>query len=68
MWFLSWHRLPDHLELEVKSAEETYDVLSVQEEVEPGQEYGILTYNIGFGAYTPSFSFFMDGGKASCRV
>lgn len=26
---LSWHRLPDHLELEVKSAEETYDVLSV---------------------------------------
>ncbi len=62
---LSWHRLPDHLELEVKSAEETYDVLSVQEEVEPGQEYGILTYNIGFGAYTPSFSFFMDGGKSS---
>ena len=28
-------------------------------------EYSIITYNIGFGAYTPDFSFFMDGGKSS---
>ena len=28
-------------------------------------EYSALTYNIGFGAYTPDFSFFMDGGKSS---
>ena len=30
-----------------------------------GQEYSALTYNLGFGAYTPDFSFFMDGGKSS---
>lgn len=30
-----------------------------------GTEYTALTYNIGFGAYTPDFSFFMDGGKSS---
>ncbi|MCS4487566.1 endonuclease/exonuclease/phosphatase family protein [Streptococcus sciuri] len=27
--------------------------------------YRISTYNIGFGAYLPDFSFFMDGGKSS---
>ena len=28
-------------------------------------EYSIVTYNVGFGAYTPDYSFFMDGGKSS---
>lgn len=27
--------------------------------------YSIITYNIGFGAYSDDFSFFMDGGKYS---
>lgn len=27
--------------------------------------YTIVTQNIGFGAYTPDFTFFMDGGKES---
>ena len=30
-----------------------------------GQEYTIVTQNMGFGAYTRAFSFFMDGGKES---
>ncbi len=30
-----------------------------------GEEYTAVTYNIGFGAYTPDYSFFMDGGKYS---
>ena len=30
-----------------------------------GEEYTAITYNVGFGAYTPDFSFFMDGGKSS---
>lgn len=56
---LSYKRLPDNLALEVeKGADQTAVVTS-------GQEYGIVTYNIGFGAYTPAFSFFMDGGKSS---
>lgn len=59
---LSYKRLPDNLELGVtitKEGEQT------QQPVKAGQEYGIVTYNIGFGAYTPQFSFFMDGGESS---
>lgn len=28
-------------------------------------EYTVMTYNVGFGAYTPDFTFFMDGGNES---
>lgn len=31
----------------------------------PGQTYTAMTYNIGYGSYPPSYSFFMDGGKYS---
>ena len=30
--------------------------------LEVGQEYKATTYNIGFGAYTPDYTFFMDEG------
>ena len=30
-----------------------------------GEEYTAVTYNIGFGAYPPDFTFFMDEGKQS---
>lgn len=30
-----------------------------------GEEYNILTWNIGFAAYSQDFSFFMDGGTES---
>lgn len=30
--------------------------------VETGEEYRIVSYNIGFGAYESDFGFFMDGG------
>ncbi len=54
----TYKRLPDNLELEVfRGASDTT--------VAVGREYDIVTYNIGFGAYTPTFSFFMDGGKYS---
>jgi endonuclease/exonuclease/phosphatase family metal-dependent hydrolase len=33
--------------------------------VTTGEEYSILTYNIGFCAYLPDFGFFMDGGTES---
>lgn len=32
---------------------------------ETGRTYTLLSYNIGFGAYSPDYSFFMDGGKFS---
>lgn len=33
--------------------------------VKTDTKYTILTQNIGFGAYTPDFTFFMDGGESS---
>lgn len=55
----SYKRLPDNMELSVTQDADRAKVLSA------GEEYTIATYNIGFGAYTPDFSFFMDGGKSS---
>ena len=54
---LDYERIEDNLALTVKGA--PTDALSV------GVSYTALTYNIGFGAYTPDFSFFMDGGTES---
>ena len=34
-------------------------------DVKAGVVYTALSYNIGFGAYTPDFTFFMDGGTES---
>lgn len=57
--FLTYSRIEDKLEL-------TPDVIGqLSENVEVGQEYTIVSYNIGFGAYTSDYSFFMDGGKSS---
>ena len=57
---VSYHRLPDNVEL----------AINVPDKVElsktkTGEDYSIVTYNLGFGAYTPEFSFFMDGGTSS---
>lgn len=61
--YASYHRIEDNLPLQVETsrddAEGPYDMLTTD------QKYSALTYNIGFGAYTPDFSFFMDGGKSS---
>lgn len=58
--YASYHRIEDNLPLEVESRAEQTDA-----KLTTGKEYSALTYNIGFGAYTPDFSFFMDGGKSS---
>ncbi len=56
---ISYHRIPDRKELTVTDR--------VADSVKPavGVEYKAVTYNIGFGAYIPDYSFFMDGGKES---
>ena len=43
----------------------TVEGKSQQTVIQTGQEYTAITYNIGFGAYTPDFTFFMDGGTQS---
>lgn len=54
----SYDRIPDGLECNIDRAE-------CGEKAELGKEYTIVTQNVGFGAYTPEFTFFMDGGKES---
>lgn len=54
---LSYHRVEDNLKLEIEG--------NAADAVPVGTELSLLTYNIGFGAYSPDYSFFMDGGEHS---
>ena len=56
--FLDYHRIPDNQTLDVYEQEP-------QPIVQTGQEYRVLTWNIGFGAYEDDYGFFMDGGTES---
>lgn len=49
-----YDRIPDNQSLEIAGG--------ATARLEKGTEYTVVTYNIGFGAYTPDFSFFMDSG------
>ncbi|KAF1295654.1 hydrolase [Enterococcus sp. JM4C] len=55
--FLSYSRAEDNLPLTVTG--------QGTEEILPNNPYIIATYNIGYAAYSPDYSFFMDGGKYS---
>lgn len=54
---IDYHRIEDYQELEVRQRG--------LPEVPVGEELTAVSYNIGFGAYTPDFGFFMDGGTES---
>lgn len=56
--FLTYDRLEDRLPLEVQQVE-------TERALTAGQPQRILSYNVGFGAYSADYSFFMDGGKES---
>ena len=58
---LTYHRLPDYQTLTVTESLQGGETSRVK----AGETYGIITYNVGFGAYLPDFSFFMDGGTES---
>ena len=58
--FGTYYRLEDKLPLEVVQAEPPADSA-----LNTGAEHRILSYNVGFGAYSDDYSFFMDGGKES---
>lgn len=46
--------------------EKTLDVAYCNDRILPvGGEYSVLSWNAGFGAYGPDFSFFMEGGTSS---
>ena len=54
---IAYHRLPDNIPLKVEG--------ECGGEIETGREYSMISYNIGFAAYTRDFGFFMDGGTES---
>ena len=55
---LSYSRIEDDQTLEITGTARS-DTLKTD------REYTAVTYNIGFGAYTPDYTFFMDGGTQS---
>ena len=50
----TYYRIDDHFATEVQNNQAST--------LELGRDYTAATYNIGFGAYTPDYSFFMDEG------
>lgn len=56
--FISYSRIDDNQEIIPEGT-------AKNAAVKTDTEYTAVTYNVGFGAYTPDFSFFMDGGKSS---
>ena len=55
---LDYSRIPDNQASEI-------DGVACESPLTLGEEYTIVTQNLGFGAYTADFTFFMDGGKSS---
>ena len=58
--FASYHRIEDNLKLEPEVMGNTDGG-----KVSLNKTYSIMSYNIGYGAYTRDYSFFMDGGESS---
>ncbi len=53
----SYYRVEDSLPLAIAGAAESA--------VPTGKSLSLVTYNVGFGAYSKDYSFFMDGGEYS---
>ena len=54
---VAYYRLEDCLPLDVENQQE--------QEAQTHQDYTLLSYNVGFLAYSADYSFFMDGGEES---
>lgn len=54
---LQYYRIEDHTELDIKN--------NSDQTLKTGETYTAVTCNIGFGAYGPDYSFFMDTGEMS---
>jgi endonuclease/exonuclease/phosphatase family metal-dependent hydrolase len=52
---INYYRIEDNLTLNVNG--------ETDNKVTLGSEYSLLSYNVGFGAYSPYYTFFMDEGK-----
>lgn len=59
--FLTYKRIDDNQKIDISTTGNN----SREKVMSLDTEYSIVTYNIGFGAYSLDYSFFMDGGKYS---
>ena len=59
--FAAYYRVEDNQILEVQ----TIHGYGLDRELRTGEVYRLASYNIGFGAYSDDYSFFMDGGDSS---
>lgn len=52
---INYYRIADNTKLSINAPQ--------TDELKLGKEYTAISYNIGFGAYSPEYSFFMDKGS-----
>lgn len=52
---IQYYRIPDNEEIQIEG--------NCEEKLKTDTPYTIMTYNIGFGAYSQDYSFFMDTGE-----
>ncbi|SDB08348.1 Metal-dependent hydrolase, endonuclease/exonuclease/phosphatase family [Pseudobutyrivibrio sp. YE44] len=55
---IAYHRIDDNLDLIIEGTSKDFTLKT-------NQKYRITSANLGFGAYSDDYSFFMDGGKES---
>lgn len=55
--YIAYDRLPDNQNLVIEQ--------ETDEQLKTDVTYRAMTFNIGYGSYPPSYSFFMDGGTKS---
>lgn len=55
---VTYDRIEDNTVVDIVQAD-------TNRKLEPKEEISVLSFNIGFGAYSDDYSFFMDGGKYS---
>lgn len=60
--FSAYYRLEDNLPLEMEGGEFYEPVTGISYQM---MTFRLVSYNIGFGAYSDDYSFFMDGGTES---
>ncbi|TFI73987.1 endonuclease/exonuclease/phosphatase family protein [Carnobacterium divergens] len=56
--YVSYARLDDQLPAEIKQKATATKIVQKK-------QYNVTTFNIGYGSYSPEYTFFMDGGKES---
>ncbi len=56
---IGYHRIDDNIKTDISSTG------SPESQIKAGQQYRIASSNVGFGAYSDDYSFFMDGGTES---